>query len=65
MVIIEFVPVKPFTCLSRLREIVLLACKLNLQGTDVRDHFCDGNYAERNAAAHYFLLNLVNRLLHI
>lgn len=42
-------------------EIALLGCKLNLQGGDVGDHVCDGNYAERNAAAHYFLLDLVNR----
>lgn len=65
MVIIQIVSVKPITCSSCLCEIAPLGRKLNLQEGDVGDHVCNGNCAERNAAAHYFLLNLVNHLLHI
>lgn len=57
-------PVSTFKFSSCLYKIAL-GCKLKLQGRDVRDHVCYGNYAVKNAAAHYFLLNLVTRLLHI
>lgn len=65
MLMTEIVSVKPITCSSRLREIALLGSKPNLQGGDVGDRVCNGDCAERNVAAHYFLLNLVNHLLHI